>query len=465
MKNKNSRRSFLKKATLSSAVLASAPTVLGAKTRIEYVKIEKTYPKKTYSANDQVNLATIGFGIQGIGDTSTAVKVDGVKFVAACDLYDGRLERAKELYGKDIFTTRDYREILNRKDIDAVIIAVPDHWHEEIAIDSLKAGKAVYLEKPMIQKIVDGHRLIAVEKETGGILQVGSQGMSSVGNAKAREMFLEGAIGDLVLVEINTDRYSSEGAWQYPIPPDASSKTIDFDTFLGRAPKKPFDPIRFFRWRNYQDYGTGMAGDLFVHSFSTLHFVINSLGPERALSTGGLRFWKDGRDVPDITVSLYDFPATDAHPAFNAALRTNFIAGSGGQGGSRIVGTEGDLQVGQSRVTLRRRKLGMKPSQYALKAYTEKIQESIIEEYDKKVKDPEPHPKFDFGETVFRAPDDYPGGHYDHFMNFFEAIRNNKPVVENATYGLRAAGAALLANMSYDTGRPVKWDPVRMKVK
>ena len=100
--------------------------------------------------------------------------------------------------------------------------------------------------------------------------------MSSVGNAKAREMFQKGMIGDLVLVEIYNDRFSSEGAWQYPVPPDASPETIDFDIFLGNAPKVPYDPVRFFRWRNYRAYGTSVAGDLFVHSLSTLHFVTGS---------------------------------------------------------------------------------------------------------------------------------------------------------------------------------------------
>ena len=122
------------------------------------------------------------------------------------------------------------------------------------------------------------------------------------------------------------DRYSAEGAWQYPIPPDASLDTVDFDTFLGNAPKVPYEPKRFFRCRNYQDYGTGVAGDLFVHAFSTLNYVISSNGPERALATGGLRYWNDGRDVPDVSITLYDYPKTNTHAAFNAVFRINFIA-------------------------------------------------------------------------------------------------------------------------------------------
>ena len=184
----------------------------------------------------------------------------------------------------------------------------------------------------MVQKFSEGHEIIKVQKQTGMVCQVGSQGMSSLGNEKAKQLYEDGAIGELVMLDMYNDRYSSEGAWQYPIPPDADPDTIDFDTFLGNAPKTPFDTTRFFRWRNYRDYGTGVAGDLFVHAFSSLNHIIGSHGPTRALSTGGLRYWKDGRDVPDVTLTFYDYPKTDSHAAFNASFRVNFIAGSGGGG-------------------------------------------------------------------------------------------------------------------------------------
>lgn len=462
MKKTNaSRRAFVKKLSLGTAAATFAPLLGKASQGRDHVQMEKNYPARRISANDRIRLATIGFGIQGIGDTMTAVKVPGVEFVAACDLYTGRLERAREMYGKDIFTTRDYREILSRKDIDAVIIATPDHWHKMLAIAALEAGKAVYLEKPMVKHIEEGHELIRAWKKTGGLLQVGSQGMSSVGNAKAREMYQKGMIGELVLVEIYNDRFSSEGAWQYPVPPDASPETIDFDTFLGNAPKVPYDPIPFFRWRNYQAYGTGVAGDLFVHSFSTLHFVTGSKGPVAARSTGGLRYWKDGRDVPDLMLSLYDFPETQAHSAFNAILRINFVASNGGGGGFKLIGTEGAMEVGANKVTLVNRKPGMKPSGYSLKAYTEKMQAEIIAEYDKKYgAGGPPQPK----ETVFEAPAGYKGAHYDHFHRFFETLRGNDKIIEDPVYGLRAAGAALLSNLSYFGKKTVYWDPEEMKV-
>jgi len=367
------------------------------------------------------------------------------------------------LWGNNIDVTRDYHDILKRKDVDAVIIATPDHWHRRIATEAMKAGKAVYCEKPMIQKFDEGNDFIKVQKETGKVFQVGSQGMSSLGNEKAKQLYEDGAIGEIVMLDMFNDRYSSEGAWQYPIPPDANPDTVDYDTFLGTAPKTPFDLTRFFRWRNYKDYGTGVAGDLFVHAFSTLHYVISSNGPVKALSTGGLRYWKDGRDVPDVTMTFYDYPETEKHAAFNAAFRVNFIAGNGGGYGFKLVGTEGEMHVGQDSVKLVRSKLGMVPGGYSLNSYTEENQKKIREEYEKKIGQ-ERKSNLNIGETTYNAPDDYKGGHFDHFYNFFQAIRGENKIVEDATFGFRAAGAALLANESYYTQKPVNWDPIKMQL-
>ncbi len=462
MKENNSRRLFLKKATLGSAALTSAPYVFGS-SQGQRLLLSRDYDPSVYAANDQINLGLIGAGIQGIYDTRAALQVAGVKLVAACDLYSGRLDRAKELWGDAVFTTRDYRKLLERKDIDAVIVATPDHWHKKITIDAMKAGKAVYCEKPMVQHFEEGQEIIAAQKSTGRVCQVGSQGMSSLGNEKAKQLYEDGAIGDIVMLDMYNDRYSAEGAWQYPIPPDASPDSVDFDTFLGRAPKVPYELKRFFRWRNYKDYGTGVAGDLFVHAFSTLNHIISSNGPTRALSTGGLRYWNDGRDVPDVTLTFYDYPKTDTHAAFNASFRVNFIAGSGGGGGFRLVGTEGQMEVGQNSVTLTRSKLGMVPGGYSLTAFTEATQEKIREGYAKQNLDTRAA-ALNIGETIWEAPRGYKGGHYDHFYNFFQAVRGKGKIIEDATFGLRAAGAALLANESYHQQKPVNWDPTAMKM-
>tara|TARA_R110000765_G_scaffold27026_5_gene65995 strand:+ start:4232 stop:5623 length:1392 start_codon:yes stop_codon:yes gene_type:complete len=462
MNKKNTRRSFIKRASLTSAAISTSPFLLAAATNETQI-LKRNYSFEHYSNNAQINIALIGTGIQGIYDTQSALQVDGVKIVAACDLYTGRLERAKELWGHDIFVTRDYREILNRKDIDAVLIATPDHWHQTITVAALKAGKHVYCEKPMVQNFNEGQEIIKAQKSSGKVCQIGSQGMSSLGNEKAKELYEDGAIGDIVMLDMYNDRYSSEGAWQYPIPTDADAKTVDFDTFLGSAPKVAYDNNRFFRWRNYQDYGTGVAGDLFVHAFSTLNYVISSDGPNRALATGGLRYWKDGRDVPDVSITLYDYPKTETHAPFNAAFRINFIAGSGGGGGFKLIGTEGEMEIGQNSVTVKRSKLGMEPSGYSLISFTEDMQAQIKKEYASKKLDTRSS-NLATGTTTWQAPRDYKGAHYDHFYNFFTSIRTNGKVIQDPKFGLRAAGAALLANESYSRKQPVDWNPTEMKL-
>jgi predicted dehydrogenase len=325
-----SRRSFIKKA-IGGAIISGVPSGIIAQpsTYLETLK-----PSRNFTANDQVNIAVIGMGIMGFDNMETSTKIPGVKLVAACDLYTGRLDHAKEIYGKDLFVTKDYKQILDRKDVDAVFVATSDHWHDRITIDALNKGKHVYCEKPMVHKLDEGAAVIATQKKTGKVVQIGSQRVSSIVTEKTREIYESGVIGQLVLVETWMDRHSAIGAWQYSIPTDASKTTVDWERFQGDAPKVDFDPVRFFRWRNYQDYGTGIAGDLFVHLFSGLHVVLSSKGPNRVYATGGLRFWKDGRDVPDVITGLYDYPATDKHPAFTLQMRVNFVDGSHSEQGS-----------------------------------------------------------------------------------------------------------------------------------
>ena len=271
--------------------------------RLHALAVEEE-PARVLSANDAIQIALIGAGGQGQGDTKTAVQVPGVKLVAVADCYNGRLERSKELWGKDIFTTRDYREILARKDVDAVIIGTPDHWHKQASVDAMKAGKDVYCEKPMIHLYSDGPEMIEASRATGRILQIGSQRVSSVLYAKAKELLEQGAIGKLNMVTAQWDRNSAIGAWDYTVPPDASTETCDWERFLGTAPQIPFNAEQFFQWRKWKAYGSGVAGDLFVHLFSGTHFITGSHGPTRGMATGGLRFWNDGRNVPDVMLGL-----------------------------------------------------------------------------------------------------------------------------------------------------------------
>ncbi|MBL8173683.1 MAG: Gfo/Idh/MocA family oxidoreductase [Bryobacterales bacterium] len=416
------------------------------------------------AANDHVQIATIGIGGMGSEDTRSATAQPGVKLVAACDVYQGRLRRAREVWGNDLFVTRDYREILNRKDIDAVIVATPDHWHAKIAIEAMEAGKDVYVEKPMVQRIADGAKVAEAQKRTGRILQVGSQRVSSIVYRKAKDLLEAGVIGELNLVEAWWDRNSSIGAWQYSIPPDATPENIDWDGFLGSAPKRGFEPMRLFRWRNYKDYGTGVAGDLFVHLFSGLHYITGSTGPSRVYATGGLRFWNDGRDVPDVMLGIYDYPAQGKMPAFNLALRVNFVNGASENSGFRFVGTEGTMAVAGG-VTVTRVPRETEPG-YTIETFSEAGQKEFLKQYKKQY--PEVTPTADGiqpnKEERYHAPRGY-NDHLDHHRVFYEAVRSRKPVVEDAVFGLRAAGPALLSNMSQNDGRFYEWDAAAMRVK
>ena len=414
------------------------------------------------SANDNVQIAIIGLGGMGTNDVESSLKVGGTKLVAVADVYDGRLTHAKETWGNDLFTTRHYEEVLARPDVDAVIIATPDHWHSRITIDALKAGKDVYCEKPMVQLLSDGPGVIEAHKSSGRIMQVGSQRVSSVVYKKAQDLLKQGAIGEFNMVEAWWDRNSAIGAWQYTIPPDASPSTIDWDRFLGRAPKVPFDAKRMFRWRNYRDYGTGVAGDLFVHLFSGMHFIVGAQGPTRVYSTGGLRFWKDGRDVPDLLLGLYDYPQTSVHPAFNLALRVNFEDGSSENSGFRFIGSEGIISVDRG-VTVTRTPRESEPG-HTIETFANETQKKFLEEYLEKY--PKQRANSDamrpVSEEKYLPPPGY-SDHLDHHRNFIESVRTRKPLIEDSTFGFRAAGPALLSNVSYFEQRACKWDPVNMQ--
>lgn len=448
---KSSRRDFIKLTTATTIAAATSTTILAA---------EAPESPERVSPADKIRLGLIGAGGQGMGDTREALKLPGIELVAVADLYDGRLARAKEVWGNQLFTTRDYREVLARSDIDAVIIATPDHWHLRISNDAMKAGKDVYCEKPMVQQLEQGKQVIETAQKTNRIFQVGSQRVSSIVYKKAKDLLAAGAIGELNMVEAWWDRSSAIGAWQYSVPPDASPETVDWDRFLGDAPKRPFDPLRFFRWRNYRDYGTGVAGDLFVHLFSGLHFVVGTNGPTRVLTTGGLRYWNDGRDVPDVMLALCDYPKTSSTPAFNLALRVNFAAGANESSGFRFIGSEGVMTL-SGVVTLAKKQRAREPG-YTIDTFPKATQEAFLKDYRAKYPDGKPEVNASSQDT-YAPPSGYSDS-VDHFAAFFEGMRSRKPVVEDAVFGFRAAGAALLLNRSYFDSQAYGWNPETMSI-
>jgi predicted dehydrogenase len=407
--------------------------------------------------NDTIQIGLIGAGGMGQGDAHYATSLPGVKLVAACDLYTGRLERCVESWGADILTTKDYREVLNRKDIDAVIIATPDHWHARITKEALAAGKDVYCEKPMVQKVEEGQGVVDAQKSSGKILQIGSQYASSLVFQKAKLLLEQGAIGKLNMVEAWLDRNTAVGAWQYTIPPDASPATVDWDQYQRHILKRPFDATRFFRWRNYKDYGTGLAGDLYVHLLTGLHVVTGAMGPSRIFSTGGLRYWKDGRDVPDVMLACMDYPD------FTFTLRVNFKASVNVEDfGFRFVGSEGVMWTSMSEVRVAKTPRETEPG-YTVNEFAADTRKQFLEDYRKQypVKELTPETLRSNDTMRFAPPSSY-SAHLEHHRNFYNAVRSRKPFFEDGVFGFRTAGPALLTGVSMDEKKVCGWDPQTM---
>jgi len=458
----NSRRKFIKNLSGSVAAISIGNDVAASENAIKRKLISTT----TTSSNDKIRIGLIGAGIIGHYDTDAALKVDGVELAGVCDLYTGRLDRAKEKWGNAIFSTRDYRELLVKKDIDAVLICTPDHWHQKIAIDAMNAGKHVYCEKPMVQKIEEGHAIIATQKKTGKVLQVGSQRASSVAILEAKKYFEKGTIGELTYVEAYCDRTDAKGAWQYSIPTDASPQTIDFDTFLGNAPKVPFDPTRFFRWRNYKDYGTGSAGDLIVHLLTGLHTITGSIGPNKIFALGEINYWKDGRDAYDLINSFMTYPQTATLPSFQLYTRINLASGEGKGGfGIKLIGTEGAIDIGWNDfkvITLKRSVAPGFGGYDSFDSFSAKQKEDYKKWYSDKYGDAKGG--YEMGKTIEFTPPEKYDDRVDHMITFFNGVRSGKPILEDAVFGLRAAGPSLACNLSAEQNKALNWDPQNMKL-
>jgi predicted dehydrogenase len=460
----SSRRKFIKQLGSTVSLLsASSLTSLAAREQHEQRILAA---EKKLGSNDNVNVAIIGMGIIGFRNGKTMLQIPGVKIVACCDLYQGRLDRSKEVFGKDVFITRDYLELLNRKDIDAVIVCTSDNWHDRISIDAMRKGKAVYCEKPMVHKLSEGLEVIKVQQQTKAIMQVGSQRVSSIAYAKAKELVKAGEIGELNCVEASFDRQSALGAWQYTMPLDANEQTIDWKKYNSKNPASAFNAKQFFWWRNYKNFGTGMAGDLFVHLLSGLHFLTDSKGPSKIYAMGNLGFWKDGRDVPDVMTAVLHYPETPQHKSFELTLRANFVSGQVDKMTTKYIGSEGVLDFGWNDFTIKRNKMPKAPGiggWDAMDTYTEAAQKDIRAAYEKKYAEAD-RKATTLPSITYAAPDGYSDS-LDHFIHFFESIRQQKPVVEDASFGFRTAAPCLACNESYYTNKVINWDAEKMMIK
>lgn len=448
MKNRYSRREFL-----GVGAAAAGASLVGTGTLPDVAALLTT-PQRGFAAN-RVRFGIVGVGMQGHGLLTESIKMPDVECAAACDLYDGRHTLAREIVRADLPVTRRYQALLDDKSIDCIVAAVPDHWHRQIVIDALSAGKDVYCEKPLSHTPADGVAMVDAARKTDRIVQVGSQRVSSQILAKAKQMISQGMLGDLMLVEAWLGRNSPGGAWQYPPPPDLSPQTLDWDTWLGRAPKRPFDANVFARWRCWKEYGTGVAGDLLVHLVSGAIFMMDWKQPPRqAMSAGGIRRWKDGRNMPDVHAVLFyygDLPVD---------MRLNL--GTDIPETYRIQGSKGLLEVTGSALTFTPQSgKDTGPSYYA-NAMPRALREAYQAEWHRQ-NDPK------FGESPMAEVISIRGpGINDvkpHLWTFFEAVRSRKPVVEDVVFGHNAALACHMANESYFRRSAVSWDEATKSIR
>lgn len=325
-----------------------------------------------------INIGLIGYGVrgkelaQGLGFAHPAMVDEmitgtseysyemfasqenlNIRIIAVCDIFDIYGKMAQETaansnrVGSDgsigelarRYTT--YTEMMKNPEIDAIILATPDHWHAPMIIEAVRNGKHVYCEKPMTWSAEETYEVRKAVKESGVVFQLGHQDRQADSFIKAREAYKKGIIGDVNLVEVTLNRNTPEGAWVYDIHQDANPDTIDWKQFIGRAPWHDFSPERYFRWRCWWDYSTGLSGDMLTLEYDALNNILDLGIPSSAVSSGGIYFYKDGRTVPDVMVTQFEYPNRNLSLMYSATL-----ASSMHRGYKIIMGHDGYMKAG-----------------------------------------------------------------------------------------------------------------------
>jgi len=260
-------------------------------------------------AGERLRIGVIGCGGMATEHMKSLVKMreaDNIEIAAVCDVFDKRAEAAAQLTGGR--PIKDYRRLLDEKDIDYVLIATPEHWHYRMALDAVEAGKHIYCEKPMTQTCEQSKRLVARVKTSRVKMQVGVQGMSDDSYEAANRYVQQGFLGPVVLAQIDYSRNHKDDMWMYDIDPDARpGVNLDWKAWLGPAPKRAWDPERYFRWRRYWDYSGGIATDLFIHRVTRIIKALGLTFPERGVGSGGKWYFKQA-EVPDTFNIMLDYP-------------------------------------------------------------------------------------------------------------------------------------------------------------
>src|SRR5687768_9627757 len=428
------RRDFIRQVGAVAAVAAASASQATAATQPAVAA-----KGRVIGANDRINVGFVGCGgrmnahIRRVMERSK--ETGDVQAVAVNDIWDKRKQRAREATGVDERSVyHDYREVCARPDVDVVVIASPDHWHHAHTMEALRNGKDVYLEKPMTYTVDEAKEIAEVVKATGRVLQVGSQYTSMDHFWKAKKAIADGLLGEVMWVSGGFGRNRNQrGEWNYAIDPDATSKTLDWKAFLGSAPKRPFDPERYFRWRKYWDYSGGIATDLFYHSVSPLLLAVGGEFPSRVSASGGIYMQKD-REVPDTFFINVDYPAWTMQLACSV--------GSGVGAPLVVHGSEGTLFIAQDSEALTNRQMELVPDA------------EYREEFKKKTG----------AETMKIDVEPVARGSHPHMDNFLDCVRSRQQPNLPAQLGYQAMAAIGMGVQAYRRNEVLFFDRRREKV-
>jgi predicted dehydrogenase len=354
-----------------------------------------------------------------------------------------------------------YLDLINAEDIDAVIIATPDHWHGPMTIAVANAGKHVYVEKPMTWSLEETYEVRKAVQENNVVFQLGHQGRQTESYFKAKEAVDKGLLGKITLIEVTTNRNDPNGAWVYPIHEDANPNTIDWQQFIGQAPDHPFSLERFFRWRCWWDYSTGLSGDLLTHEFDAINQILGLGIPHAAVSSGGIYYFKDGRTVPDVLHTVYEYPRQDLSMVYSATLANNR------KRGRVIMGHDASMELGRDLII----KVDSRSTRYEAK-----IKEGIIDPalplftYSPGMQNVDavtsPTEQYFAGRGLLYT---HRGGKWVdtthlHIKDWLNCIRNGGTTSCNIEQGFEEAIAAHMGTIAYKENRKVFWDAENEKI-
>lgn len=372
-------------------------------------------------ANERLNIGLIGTGGRCRHLMGALARAPNTRMMALCDVYEPNLELAQKLAEPKAYTTRDYHELLARKDVHAVLIASPDHWHTPMTIDAMAAGKDVYVEKPLTHKMREGAEITAALAKHRRIVQVGTQQRSMPHIARARELISDGRIGTVHKVRMTWNRNSDRVRRG---PQNVDLKRLDWKRFLGNAPAQEFDGYKFRNWRWFWDFGNGILTDLMVHWLDVAHWILNVDHPDKAVTVGDFYTARDVWQTPDTIQTLLHY-RNNLQMHFEGTF-CNQRAGSM----IEFMGTEGTIYIDRGRYELI-------PEPRFPK---NKPEEMILGQGPR-------------GRDFYATPD----GEFLHLQNWIDAIRNNRQPSAPISAGVSAAATAHLANEAYRQNRVAVW--------